>query len=307
MSAIHNLTHQIVDYAGLFPPAALPLENVVGNYASYIEGPYASMLARLILPVSKLDSFENEATFKRTKNIWRISCLIPGVTEGTDELRNAIQRIELFNSSHLGRAIIDTVEVKASDSNEIQLIAQNLSGSLAPFFELPHQQPIDECIATIRSLGDQNFAKIRTGGVTPELIPAPEQVAQFLQTCAKHDVGLKATAGLHHPLRGEFRLTYKEDAPIGCMFGYLNVFLAAMLAFDGVNDTGSICDLLKETDPGSFEFTDSSIRWRDHVWTAEEISRTRNKIISFGSCSFDEPTQELVDLGLMESASSIQN
>ena len=52
-------------------------------------------------------------------------------------------------------------------------------------------------------------------------------VVRFIRRCIEADVRFKATAGLHHPLRAEFPLTYDAGAPVGAMFGYLNVFLAA--------------------------------------------------------------------------------
>ena len=41
------------------------------------------------------------------------------------------------------------------------------------------------------------------GGVTPESIPSPEQVAEFIWDCARAPVPFKATAGLHHAVRAE--------------------------------------------------------------------------------------------------------
>src|SRR5947209_6150520 len=50
----------IVDYAGLFPPAQLPLDEAVRNHARYRRGPEAWLLRNFIVPaprLSELDAF----------------------------------------------------------------------------------------------------------------------------------------------------------------------------------------------------------------------------------------------------------
>ena len=82
-------------------------------------------------------------------------------------------------------------------------------------------------------------AKVRTGGVTEGAFPASHALARFIQSCADAGVPFKATAGLHHPLRGEYRLTYEPGSPHGMMFGFLNVFLAAAFARDRPHAEGT--------------------------------------------------------------------
>ncbi len=138
------------------------------------------------------------------------------------------------------------------------------------------------------------FAKIRTGGIVPEAIPSLERVADFIVQCAELHLPFKATAGLHHPVRGRYSLTYGPGAPTAVMHGFLNVFLAAAFAWRGQRE---ICALLAETDPAAFRF-DESAHWRDWSLGAEEVSNARRSFAhSFGSCSFEEPVGSLQDLG----------
>jgi hypothetical protein len=66
MTSLEALLYHIIDYAGLYPPAALSLEETCANYAAYLASPEAWMLNRLILPLPKLRLGEG----------WRISLLV---------------------------------------------------------------------------------------------------------------------------------------------------------------------------------------------------------------------------------------
>ncbi len=142
-------------------------------------------------------------------------------------------------------------------------------------------------------------AKIRTGGLTAEVFPSAADCARFIATCAEREVPFKATAGLHHPMRGVFPLTYADDAPRGVMFGFLNVFIAGAFARNGM-PAKEIEQLLVEKDAQRFEFGDASLTWREHALTVADIEATRSSFaISFGSCSFREPIDDLTHLGLL--------
>jgi hypothetical protein len=48
------LFSRLIDYAGLFPPAALPMADAVRNYDAYRRGEHAWMLGRFVVPVAKM-------------------------------------------------------------------------------------------------------------------------------------------------------------------------------------------------------------------------------------------------------------
>ncbi|MFL6350673.1 MAG: hypothetical protein ACJ74Z_02310 [Bryobacteraceae bacterium] len=150
------------------------------------------------------------------------------------------------------------------------------------------------CEAAIQQLDEVkkagSFAKVRTGGVTPDAIPSPESVASYIFACAERQLPFKATAGLHHPVREVHRLTYEPDATPATMHGFVNVFLAAAFAWHGERQ---IEPILAETDVSAFHF-DERAHWRKLSLSSNEIAEARSRFAhSFGSCSFEEPIEEL--------------
>jgi len=115
-------------------------------------------------------------------------------------------------------------------------------------------------------------------------------------------VPFKATAGLHHPVRGERALTYEEESPRAVMHGFLNVFLAAAFCFNGLGVADAPRVVALESLEG-VRFDDDGVSWEDYrVSTAEMATIRRRFALSFGSCSFTEPVEGLEALGLLERA-----
>jgi hypothetical protein len=239
---------------------------------------------------------------------------IPDLTTQQNNLNSVMQQIMDFNRRHsvvVGsgrasqprRAIVDSIEIKTDSPGQVEATLDALQQepwkqemqSLQVFLEIDCQTDPTESIRSLaKTTRPKTFTKIRTGGITPEQIPSLEQVARFIECCSRHGVGFKATAGLHHPLRGEYRLTYEQNPPRGNMHGFLNVFVATLMAFEHHLDRQTIQEILAERDFSQFHFDEDRLQWRDFSIAANRIIELRNSSIqSFGSCSFDEPTLEL--------------
>ena len=52
------LLRELIDYAGLFPPASLPMSQSVENYDTYLRSESTWILGRFIVPVATLNEFE---------------------------------------------------------------------------------------------------------------------------------------------------------------------------------------------------------------------------------------------------------
>lgn len=297
MNAKSALLNGLVDYAGLFPPAGEDMTTAVGNYADYSRGPDRAALGRFIVPLARLSEFESTATAffptRRNAKPWRVSVLV------ADDVRRAVDEMSKFNARHAigsskGEAIIDVAELKATTIEEVANQQRDLMRTFTSFFEIPLSGDVPSLVRAIREVSSR--AKMRTGGVDPEAFPSARSIIEFMQECHKAGVAFKATAGLHHPIRAEYRLTYDADSPRAMMFGFLNVFLAAALIHAGETDQTAL-DALLETDSSTMEFHDQYLQWRDKRISAEQLSRARiDSAISFGSCSFREPIDELATL-----------
>lgn len=315
----------IIDYAGLFPPADLALDPAIQNYARYRKGDDNGMLSRFIIPASMLDDLEPYQELFSEGPAFDFSVL----GKGTEMLQDFVKEIEevanscnRFNEQHGNRTQTDVLEIKLSKeaalSGDVKLVENGLNkaASIADtsehspahifyegFFEESWKNDIE---AVIKAISDHNNSvngtsnykyagfKLRCGGVEAHMFPSPEQVAFSINKARNYNVALKCTAGLHHPVR------HFNDSVQTKMHGFLNVFGGAMLAYAHDLDDEELAEILIEEDPEQFQFTDEAFSWRDLSISTDDIKELREvALISFGSCSFDEPREDLQKLNLL--------
>ena len=276
-----------IDYAGLFPPAALPLAAVCANYTGDSTSAESWALGRLVVPARRLRELRELQPPGSTP--WRVAALIG------DDLAGDVATIREINAS--GTISIETAESHTPSISAVGAAARALDGVCASYAEIPVVDDPAPLVDAIAAAGAR--AKIRTGGVTRDAFPTAVQVARFIRCCSARSVAFKATAGLHHPMRGEYRLTYDSNAACGTMFGFLNLFAAAVLA--QIDDTdASVVAVLEERDPASLHFDQDGIRWRGHFLPTPVVAAARDvSVTSFGSCSFREPIDDLRQIGLL--------
>lgn len=268
----------------------------VDNYSHYLRGDRRWALGRFVIPAARLLEFEvatGALLAHSASEPWRLSALL-----GADAAAD-IRAIGEFNLRHASdgasTALADVVEAKAGTVAEIETLLSAVPAHLQTYVEIPVDGDPAPLLRAIASSGGR--AKIRTGGITAGAFPLPGDVARFIHDCVSSNVPFKATAGLHHPVRGDYAFTYEPDSPRGIMFGFLNVFLAAAFAADGL-DVATLVQLLEESSAACFKVTTDAIEWRGHRLGVAAIEAARARtIVSFGSCSFTEPLGDLVALG----------
>jgi hypothetical protein len=303
-ASLRALLTGAIDYAGLFPPASLALEPALRNHAEYIRLPDAWMLGAFILPVAEFDATGCCLSQFEKGYPLRISALGPRKDNAEAFLRSlsaSLDSIGSFRSRCNTAASIEQLEMPLpSDVNAEVLKAMRSTladSNLKTFWEAPAKIAgrVVELLAENNAANpDGKFGfKLRTGGVTAEAFPSSSEIGGALVAAGKQGVPIKFTAGLHHPVR-----LFHESVQTK-MHGFLNVIGGGLLALEHGWTEAQIAKLLDDEDPVSFSFTEDFFVWREWKISTERIRIHRGLVTSLGSCSFDEPRDDLRALKLL--------
>lgn len=303
MSLAFKSFHQgLIDYAGLFPPAALPLRDSVDHFFHYMQGDDAWMLGSFVLPMAQLEAL-GEILGEQGSEEEMALTVLPKPMETEEDidqiLRQDLRGVRHFLNEWEGRVRVDSFEMPLPDgldsgeavSQIMDCFCEEGFSEQKVYFECKPEN-LNEFLLEALRVHDGAYYKLRCGGVNAEAFPAAEQIVAVIQMCRRTGVGMKFTAGLHHPVRH-----YSEE--VKCkMFGFFNVFGAVMLAQEYDFDDATLLDLVKEENSQAFRFSDDGFFWRDWCIAPDRIQQLREELChSYGSCSFDEPREDLVQLG----------
>jgi hypothetical protein len=332
--SLRTFMHGLIDYAGLFPPANLPLNEAIDDYIKHLNGENSWMLGRFIIPVSKLNELDQFVSLFDEIGPLELAVLGSG-GDSNDEylskISNDMVKISDYRNRHSGKVRIEVYECKLPSNSPSKktmkkatdLLNQNKLSHYHEFPELPDVGinystdedesswdeeilPVVSMIAELKGAG----IKLRCGGIVKEAFPSVEQIAAMIQTCALIDIPMKCTAGLHHPIR---HFAEEYDA---YMHGFINAFGAGIFTSNFPNPENSqerfrmfilLSHLIGEQVADNFDFGDKGMIWkmgddRDSIFEFDNdrIRNCRGKnMISYGSCSFQEPIDDLKQLGWM--------
>jgi hypothetical protein len=322
-ASARTLLTRIIDYAGTFPPAGLPLDQALRNFGRYLDEPDAWLLGRFICAADRLKEIvplvQELALPDRTLSF---SILGRGGKSAQEFFKNVeadVADMQAFAGACPGLVITDGYEVRLPaalfepiKNNQIGAAIATMAFllekggiALAPFVEVatPTRENVQ---AAILALGEDRHSaeaarrqlcqpcgfKLRSGGLEASAFPAPELVAAVLAGCRTAHVPFKATAGLHHPFR-------RHDPSVGSkMHGFVNVFVAGCMSHAHDLPVAQVQALLEEEDGKAFVLDEGGITWRARRLTSEQIAQARRELAtSFGSCSVDEPRADLLEAG----------
>ncbi len=323
IAGLQVLLGNSLDYAGLFPPAKLPLEKAASNYARYRFGSEAWFLSHFVCPVDRLTELEPHIPLFAKSSPLPVSALsLPSASwkEFNAKTSESLDLVLRFKDSHGPLVRVDTIEValpadltqvvgrvKVQDLIPAVAEAIELSGlvGVTPFLEVTATDWGFQVRTTIHAMAKHNSGwrgvhcrrvafKLRTGGRKADAFPTIDQVAFVIMTCLDTGVRFKCTAGLHHPVR------HYDQSLKTKMHGFLNIFGAAALAHAQSLPPADILQVLRDEDPAHFQFDEEGFTWNGVRATVEQIYEARYDLIaSFGSCSFEEPLEDLRKLGML--------
>jgi hypothetical protein len=271
------LLEALIDDAGLFPPARLPMDEAVARHLAAKSGPDAWLLGRFLCPASRLGEFDAAAG---------AASITVGVIADLPAPHDSIKATLKHGAEH--------IEVACAPA-EVGGVLDVLPFAMPAYVEprrgadgawLTALALIAEAHAAGRDVG----AKIRCGGLDAAAFPSEIEVASFVVCCRDAGVPFKATAGLHHPIR-------QTDPATGIeAHGFLNLLVAAALAMRDHHDVDAVAELLAQRDTGA-------VLGRVSELDDETVRRLRARmLVSYGSCSLAEPIDDLRGLGLLGGA-----
>jgi hypothetical protein len=278
-SLAHSASLGLIDFAGLFPPAALDMHSAVRQYLEYSHGAYRRALGRFIINLEQFPYFWDAAgDYVRGLPL----SVIVAPEADWDDLRRLLDK---------GYSI-EAVEIKQTVSAaEVKRLAPLVPAGVMAYFETPVYGITVQMLSAVEAAGAR--VKLRLGGTSADAFPKPQGIAQILSELATRRMIFKATAGLHHAVRGRYPLTYAPESPTAVMHGFINLACAAAVLYFG-GETQEAAEVLEEEWPGAWQVTPEAVAWRQNSWNADELGEVRKEFFAgFGSCSFEEPVREL--------------
>src|SRR5580765_5633470 len=258
-ASLRALLDQAIDYAGMFPPCALQLEPALRNQASYVRSPEAWMLNGFVLPVGQFNAATKFVSQFDASHPLRVAALGPktaNIEAFLEALKDASAAVRSFSRSDDNLISVSHLEMFLPDDVDAVSLkqARPIVDELPVFWEAPPEKAKQTIALIAGHNSDEHKAtfgyKLRTGGVTADAFPTSAQIACGLVTPATHQLPIKFTAGLHHPIR-QFREEVKTK-----MHGFLNVLGAAVLAAEHQWSAHQTSMMLEDENADSFSFTD---------------------------------------------------
>lgn len=269
---IPDLFCGLCDDAALFPPGNAALGDAVQAHVAFADAPYADMVGPFVVSANSLHSLAEHTRACREMVQIAVTASVPAIqrtladVDGMTGVRLTALDIALGQEMAAGQ-VVPTIR-NALAGREVTV-----------YVEVPRDSRRNAVVRELAAGGLR--AKLRTGGIRADLYPDERELAGSLVTLATAGVPFKATAGLHHAMRNTDPQTRFEQ------HGFLNLLVAAQAASEGA-PVDTVAHILAERDPAIVV-----------AQVAKLDAEVRTAFRSFGTCSVNEPLDELIELGLL--------
>lgn len=243
VDARHSALAQLFDHAALFPPASMTMTEALREDRRLRAAPQRWLVRRFVCPLTRLEELGPEQV--------PLSVVLDADPDG--------------RLADDGR--VEAVEVPPGRD------APRLPQEIEVYMEVPPAEL--GRLDGVQASGSR--AKVRCGGAS---VPSVGELAAFLRRCRQLGLAFKATAGLHHAVRGDGE------------HGLVNLLAACVF--------GDEEEALAERDAQAFGLDEVGLSWRGRSADAAELARVRRELfVGVGSCSVREPVDELRALGIL--------
>lgn len=268
-----------VDDAAIFPPGNADLHEASADHLARRSEPWADLVGTFVVRDTDVPLLRGSPA--------RLSVVVTG---GAGQIAGPAGQCAKLGLELAG------LEIAARDFDDlagnarriaVAVDAARASGVLdfeVPIYvELPDTGYFGNWVNPIDVLLENEFRlKIRTGGLEADAFPDSQKLADWLDLVQAHAIPFKCTAGLHRAIRHTSEEGFEHH-------GFLNILMATAMYFDGAS-VPEVRDTLDR---------------RDGIALAEEsrsldLTGARRWFASFGSCSIEEPLEDLRALGLVQ-------
>jgi hypothetical protein len=293
---------ELIDDAGLFPPARLSMEDALAAHERALASEAFWLVGRFVVPASRIGDLA--LALDDAPRPLGVTVVVDGATHLADGLQ-ALGRAARGQSERVAIEALEVPFARLAGETDDERLA-GLERLLAPAdFPVPPDlyvevslgdsaEPQLVALERARGRGFAVAAKVRCGGLEASAVPAPAVLAHFLWTANRANVPFKGTAGLHHALPF-------DDPSIGARtHGFLNLIGGAVLARARGVDRHTLETLLSDRDPANFRLNGTHFSWSGIGADATEVAEARSDFVhSYGSCSLEEPLGDLRELALL--------
>lgn len=278
-----GLLGALCDDAALFPPGNLPLADAVPAHVAHRASAHRGLVGPFIVSAAEVPSLAPllaggaDGSFEAAVTVPGPAGLTAALAAASEVPQLRVVAVEVAVPAGVAPAdVVPAVEAALADRRDVEV-----------YVELPRDPRRADLLRSLT--GTPFHAKLRTGGVRADLYPDEHELAAAVVACVSAGVAFKATAGLHHAVRNIDPETGFEQ------HGFLNLLLAVDAAQRGATPD-EVADLLGERNSDRVAALVAGI--------AERAGHVRTAFRSFGTCSIDDPRDELTALGLLAPVSA---
>jgi hypothetical protein len=267
----------LVDDAAVFPPGNATVPQALAAHRAHRLAVWAPVVGPLLVPVSRIGELLDALDADPDSS--PLDLVLVADTGMVDAAEARIVLLDDDRVELLGLEIALPADEVLGTAARITL--DTLDFALPTAIEVPRAVGWRDALHVLGQDGAER-AKFRTGGASAEAYPTTAELAELLVAAVHERVAFKLTAGLHHALRRTSSDSGVEE------HGFLNVLAATAAALDA-RDVAHVSALLAEREPTPLLA----------ILADSDPDAVRRRFTSFGSCSIQEPVDDLRGLGML--------